>query len=73
MSNDYSNKYNATPRKVFDKAIDKLTLRRERDRDDARADNHLLINQLKRMQLQLDELEDHVKSHCHVLQGSEEE
>ncbi len=65
--NTRRNQYNSTPRKVFDKAIDRMELKRQRDKEDARSDLQVLTNQLKRMQLQLEELEDHVKSHCHVL------
>ncbi len=61
------NQYNSTPRKVFDAYIDKMALRRDRDREDYRADLQFLTNQIKRQQLQIDEIVDHVQSHCHVL------
>ncbi len=70
--NQRANRYDHTPRKVFDKAIDRMELKRLRDREDHRTDLHLLMNRLKALQLQLDLLEDHVKSHCHVLRGEDE-
>ncbi len=67
--NPRADRYSHTPRKVFDAYIDRMALKRSRDREDYRADLQLLTNQIKRQQLQLNELEDHVKSHCHVLRG----
>ncbi len=71
MSNDYANKYNSTPRKVFEKYIDRMALRRDRDREDHRADMQALIKRLLNLENQLELLTEHVQQHCHVIGGDE--
>ncbi len=61
------NKYNSTPRKVFDKAIDRLELKRQRDREDNINDLQKMIQQIKQLQSDVADLENHVRSHCEQL------
>lgn len=70
--NTKRNQYNSTPRKVFDAYIDKMALKRSRDKEDHRADLHALFQRLRNLEDQLTQLTDHVQSHCHVLKGEEE-
>ncbi len=63
-NSDFANKYNSTPRKVFDKFIDKMAIRRTRDLEDHRADMQALIKRLLNLEDQLTELSDHVAQHC---------
>ncbi len=44
--NPKANRYSHTPRKVFDKAMDRMDLKRQRDREDHRADMAALIKRL---------------------------
>ncbi len=50
------NRYNSTPRKVFDKHVDRIELRRQRDRQDHRADMQALIKRLLNLENQLEQL-----------------
>ncbi len=59
-----SNKYNATPRKVFDKAMDRLEAKRLREREDHRNDLKAIFQRLKNLENQHALLEEHVASHC---------
>ncbi len=59
-----SNKYNATPRKVFDKAMDRQDLRLSRHKEDHRADVQALLQRIRNLENQLEELTEHVASHC---------
>ncbi len=68
-----ADRYSHTPRKVFDKAIDRMVLKVRREHDDRMADIHLLLNRIKQLQLQLDELQDHVNSHCQVIAPPDED
>ncbi len=64
------NKYNSTPRKIFDKHVDRMETRRQRDREDHRADMKALIKRLLNLENQLDLLTEHVEDHCrHVAEG----
>ncbi len=65
------NKYNSTPRKVFDKHVDAMERKRLRDREDHRNDLKAILQQLKDLWTELtllrqdhDELKDHVLAHC---------
>ncbi len=67
---DYShgaNKYNSVPRKVFDKFIDKVEIKRQRDRLDHRNDMEILLRKIKHLDEQLFLLEKHVAQHCQIL------
>ncbi len=64
MSYEGPNKYNSTPRKVFDKYIDKMAIRRDRDRQDHRADMQALISRIQNLEDQLIHLTEHVRQHC---------
>ena len=59
-----SNKYNSTPRKVFDKHVDRMELRRQRDRLDHRADTQALIKRLMNLEALLTQLHKQVQDHC---------
>ncbi len=65
--NTKRNQYNSTPRKVFDTYIDRMAVKRTRDREDHRADMQALIMRLKNLENQLELLAEHVQQHCHVL------
>ena len=74
------NRYNSTPRKVFDKYIDRMAVRRTRDLEDHRADMKALIRRLDNLETQLtlatedyDELRQHVATHCRRISSPEEE
>ncbi len=67
VRNQGPNKYNSTPRKVFDKHVDRMELKRQRDKEDHRADLKLVFQQLRAIQNQLANLEEHVASHCQDL------
>ncbi len=59
-----ANRYNSTPRKVFDKHVDRMETRRQRDREDHRADMKALLARLVLLEKQHAELHEHVKQHC---------
>ncbi len=74
------NRYNSTPRKVFDKHVDRMETKRQRDREDHRADMQALIKRLINLEhnlLQLTEqhedLERHVAAHCQKIDLEEED
>ncbi len=48
--NTKRNQYNSTPRKVFDTYIDRMAVKRQRDRDDHRADMAALIKRLNNLE-----------------------
>ncbi len=48
--NTKRNQYNSTPRKVFDTYIDRMAIKRERDREDHRADMQALIKRLSNLE-----------------------
>ncbi len=66
---DDATKFTHVPRKVFDKYVDRMALKRSRDRSDNRNDLQILMNLIKHLQEDLLELQDHVNSHCTVLNG----
>ncbi len=66
-------RYTHLPRKVFDKYIDRMALKRQRDREDHRNDLANVLRQIRQLENQLTLIEEHVKSHCHVLQGDHED
>ncbi len=77
--NSRANKYDHTPRKVFDTYVDRMELKRQRDREDHRADLQLVLQKLVLLRQQLDLLAEHVESHCGTIgakggftKGSEE-
>ncbi len=61
------NRYSSTPRKVFDKHVDRMETKRQRDREDHRADMQALINRMNNLEAQLTHLADHQQDHCHDL------
>ncbi len=65
--NSRANRYDHTPRKVFDKALDRIELRRQRDKEEARRDIANLFQKMELLNKMLTLLEDHVQNHCHVL------
>ncbi len=74
------NKYNNTPRKVFDKHVDRMETRRLRDKEDHRADFKALLRRLTNLETQLtliaddyEELRDHVQRHCAELDTSRDD
>ncbi len=58
------NQYNSTPRKVFDSYIDRMAIKRTRDKEDHRADMQALIQRLLHLENQLTHLTEHVRQHC---------
>ncbi len=70
MANE-ANRYNSTPRKVFDKHVDRMEVKRQRDREDHRADMQALIKRLLNLENQLELLTEHVEQHCHVIGGDD--
>ncbi len=50
QSNERRNQYNSTPRKVFDKALDRVEVRRQRDREDHRIDIAALLARLRTLE-----------------------
>ncbi len=69
-----ADRYSSTPRKVFDKHVDRMETKRLRDREDHRADMEALIKRLINLETQLhllrnlkeelEELSSHVDRHC---------
>ncbi len=45
--NTKRNQYNSTPRKVFDTYIDRMAVKRARDKEDLRADMLLIFSKLE--------------------------
>ncbi len=58
------NRYRNTPRNVFDKHVDRMELKRLRDREDHRNDLKAIFSRLKNLENQHALLEEHVASHC---------
>ncbi len=58
-------------RKVFDKHVDRMEVKRARDREDHRADMQALMKRLLNLENQLELLTEHVEQHCHVIGGDE--
>ncbi len=51
-------------RKVFDAHVDRVEIKRKRDRDDHRADMQALLQRLNNLEAQLTDLSDHLATHC---------
>ncbi len=77
------NRYSSTPRKVFDKHVDRMELRRKRDKEDHRADFKALFQRIRNLEIELshliqqqNDLYAHVDRHCAELdtdrKGNEE-
>ncbi len=78
--NTRRDQYNSTPRKVFDSYIDRMAVKRARDKEDHRADLQAifqrLVNLESQLSLQILELEDlahHVERHCMQLDSSRDD
>ncbi len=70
MAQDYGhgpNKYNSTPRKVFDKHVDLMARKALRSREDHRADMQALLQRINELENQLTLLIQHVDRHCDEL------
>ncbi len=74
---DGPTKYSHTPRKVFDRAMDRVNAKRLRDREDHRADMETVLRKLKDLQneltlikSELEEVQLHVERHCAQLDTS---
>ncbi len=65
--NPRADRYSHTPRKVFDSYIDRMAVKRQRDREDHRADMGALLQKLDQLQDQLTHLEQHVAHHCSTI------
>ncbi len=65
--NTKRNQYNSTPRKVFDTYIDRIAIKRQRDREDHRNDMQTVLQYLKALEERLHLLEEHVQQHCDAL------
>ncbi len=70
-------RYNSTSRKIFDKHVDRMEHRRQRDLNDHRADMGAIVQRMIRLEDQLtqvlNEIEDlsqHVDRHCAELDTS---
>ena len=63
-TNASADRYHNTPRKVFDKHVDRMEAKRQRDRADHRADMKALIHRLINLEQALQDLADHVAQHC---------
>ncbi len=61
------NRYSSTPRKIFDKHVDRIAAHRQRDRQDHRADMQALIQRLNNLEDQLTHLAEHVRRHCDIV------
>ncbi len=58
------NRYVNTPRKIFDKHVDRMETKRQRDREDHRADMQALIKRLNNLENQLTQVSYHLTQHC---------
>ncbi len=65
--NTKRNQYNSTPRKVFEAYIDRMAVKRARDKEDHRADVQALIKRLLNLEEQLTLISEHQQAHCHDL------
>ncbi len=70
--NPRADRYLHTPRKVFDSYVDRMALKRSRDREDNRNDLHRMMGMIKHLQEELLELKDHVASHCKTLRDPDD-
>ncbi len=70
--NTARNQYNSTPRKVFDLYIDRMAIKRARDKQDHRADMQALISRIQNLEDQLTHLTEHVRQHCDRIRTEED-
>ncbi len=77
--NTKRNQYNSTPRKVFDAYIDRMGIKRRRDKEDHRADIHALLlritnleTMLTQLSVQYEVMEAHMAQHCEQLDAGRE-
>ncbi len=61
------NRYNSTPRKVFDKHVDAMERKRLRDREDHRNDLKAIVQKINRLDDLLTKLTLHLELHCEEL------
>ncbi len=59
--------YKNTPRRIFDKHVDQMEIKRKRQVEDHRADMFALLKRIENLENQLTELSDHQDDHCHDL------
>ncbi len=71
--NPSRDRYANTPRKIFDKHVDRIEVRRQRDREDHRADMKALLHRLTNLETQLTDLAEHVSNHCSVLSQGDDD
>ncbi len=64
------NRYNSTPRKIFDKHVDRIEAKRQRDRRDHRADMQALIKRLTNLESQLGQVSYHLTQHCKTFEST---
>ncbi len=69
--NTSRNQYNSTPRKVFDKYVDRMDIKLLREKEAHRSDIGTLVRTIRKLEKelrlveeQLNELRDHVAQHC---------
>ncbi len=65
--NTKRNQYNSTPRKVFDSYIDRMALKRARDKEDHRNDMKNLFLKLQELDAQLSVVSEILQHHQVVL------
>ncbi len=73
---DGRDQYQNTPRKVFDKHVDRIELKRKRDREDNRNDLQMMIQKIQHLHQLIialtHQVEAHIDMHCTQLDGSRE-
>ncbi len=62
-----ADRYANTPRRIFDKHVDRMELKRQRDREDHRNDVQAVLQRIRNLETQLTKLEEHVAHHCSQL------
>ncbi len=65
--NPRADRYSHTPRKVFDSYIDRMAVKRQRDREDNRNDYQLLLKLIQQLREDHEHLKTHVEAHCNTL------
>ncbi len=70
--NPRQDRYANTPRKIFDKHVDRMHDLRVRDKEDHRADMKALLQRLVNLETQLSLLMEHVDRHCAELFADKE-
>ncbi len=78
--NPKADRFQNTPRKVFDKHVDRMEVKRLRDREDHRNDLKAIFQRLKNLETELtqliqqfNDLYSHVDRHCAQLDTSRED